>query len=166
MVTAMEVAKKLAREKRYRGVWDEQLEQFRAVPPERWHYTLIEPLLLREVLKNIFTNVRYSLRGVSKPDRGFAQLIELGVTLAEQPPAADEVSEERRVLVVLRLVSKGNKYTPGGGRPAGETTLDQHRRGVAKYGGELSVEPYIGRNRVGTAVELRLISRGDYRPVS
>ncbi len=159
IVVALEAACKTFREKPYSGVWDKQIDRLTALPREEWHYALIEPLLLREVMKNIFTNARHNLKGIRSPKNGYSNLVE--ITIDEEIVPATDGEEELRKWVI-KVTTKGNAYANGGSADGVETTFDQHRREVSKYGGHLAIGPYLGKRRTGTEVELRLLSRNEY----
>lgn len=160
ILQALEVARKVFRGKPFEDAWDDEIARFRDVPQHARRYVLVEPLLLREVLKNIFTNVRYNLKGARHTQKGFRHLV--AIAIDERVAAAVDGEEPSREWVV-RVVSKGKKYDSGEVSEREETTLNQHRREINKYGGHLSIGPYAGKRRKGTEVELKLLSRDEYR---
>jgi orotate phosphoribosyltransferase len=161
LVLALLAARRSFRKLPFVKVWDKQIAKWARVPKSDWHYVLVEPLVLREVLKNVLTNVRHTLEGVESPKKGFSRLVKIAIGEEVMPPVAGEEATRKWV---VRVVSKGNVYAPGNGNEVEETTLDQHRREIAKYGGELRIDRYSGKRRKGAEVELRLISRNDVSP--
>jgi hypothetical protein len=167
IITAMVAAKRLFRRKWYQNVWDDHIRRFQAVPPGSHHYVLIEPLLLREILKNLFTNVRYNLQRLSKRQKAKVTLldrVQIEVIEMTDLGSTDAAGSDPAQMVLLRLVSVGKKYDPHSGAPGEGSTFDQHRRNVSKYDGMLQITSLPHRKREGTQVELSLVSRQAYRP--
>lgn len=162
MAEAMRVARRSFRGKDYENVWDHQIIRFERESEANPNYVLIDPLDLKEVLKNIFTNVRYNFEKVRGPAKGFARLIKLHVLPG--PVAPDDQTAETCRMVSLRLVSKGRRYNPERARRKVDSTFEQHKQVVNKYGGDLRIGLYTGKKWKGTQVELQLISRNDYPP--
>jgi hypothetical protein len=163
IAAALEAANQQFRSKRYEDAWGPHIKLYEDYPEADRNYVLIDPLLLKEVLKNIFTNVRYNFRKFRQPKKGFSHLLELNVSIEEDGAPGDDSSGDGSPMVVLRVVSKGSPFDPEESAPKDQSTFDQHCRSVGKYGGTLQIGPYSGRKWNGTEVELRLISRNDYR---
>jgi hypothetical protein len=118
---------------------------------------LVDPQLVKEVLRNILYNVRHSLRG-SQPPAGssYCDMVSLKLAKEKRPCPPPELGDME--FVVLRVTSGG--LTPDGmalGRASEGSTFAQHRLELAEFGGALTLRPLD--SGAGAVVELALISR-------
>jgi signal transduction histidine kinase/hypoxanthine-guanine phosphoribosyltransferase len=144
---------------RYRNIWNRILEELRG-NVDQIDYVLIDPGLLREVLRNVATNVRYTVKHLDNEPESYQDLVKLKITRSQ---SKDDLGEEGE-LIVLELDCKGNTFDaekyqdrlPG-------STWEQHQYRVAQFGGMLSLDSLM--KSPGTRLRLQLIARNNQAAV-
>ena len=124
-------------------------------------YVLCEPHLLLEVLRNIFSNVRYAVEGPSEEPLHKKVRLEIS-TRAERLPEPEGGQHDYVVLVVetegISYSSRtSDRLTDGG-------TVLSHQARVREFGGSLTISD--GIDGKGSRAELKLISRQSYSAIS
>jgi hypothetical protein len=165
ITAALEAAMGVFAGQRYEKAWKHEWEQFAAVEAKDAHCVLIDPLLLKEILKNVFTNVRYNLAEYDKP-KGvrYAHLVQIQISAGTPITIGGAAEQLPRLRVVV--VTKGKKFRVEEFESKTHSTFRQHQDEVAKIGGELHIRSYQDKEHKGTQVELILIDRTEYRPSS
>ena len=131
-------------------VWQPARDRVKQWPLE-WK-VLIEPQLLREVLRNVFSNVRHSFDGYQlAASESHADLVGLEVKkLKRRVPGA---RAEERLFFQLVVTSRGKGFR--GVRE--DATFEGHQREVESFGGDLQIAALP--NNLGAAVTMTLLER-------
>lgn len=118
---------------------------------------LVDPQLLKQVLRNIHYNARHNFRGYTLPDgKSWGDLVSLSIE-AKRRLAVPHGSLD---YVVIRAESLGTPpSTDALDKAVENSTFAQHRLQIKEFGGSLSLNP--GKNAEGTVVELVLLSRAN-----
>jgi orotate phosphoribosyltransferase len=131
-------------------VWEEQRKKLSAWPHE-WK-VLMERHLLREVLRNIFSNVRHAFAG--SPLEGgttYADRVRLDIAKVKRP--APDLKTEERDYFELTVVSFGEGF----GAIREDATFSLHQREVTNFASQLEISPLPSQR--GTIVKLTLMMR-------
>ncbi|MDX1967002.1 MAG: hypothetical protein SFV23_07520 [Planctomycetaceae bacterium] len=119
---------------------------------------LVDHQLLREVLRNLCTNVRHTFSDLVTPDASVAARVEW------QFREFDEVSEneDRIHFVEFEFRSIGRSFDAElFEKYRGSLTLSQHIFDIRRFGGSLTITAGAGGGRSGCTVVLRLVARDD-----
>jgi hypothetical protein len=151
IMAALETANGVLSFHGYSHVWDRELAKYRAMETEC--FVLSEPYLLREILRNLFTNVRHSFASWKLGEgRTWAELVSTHLEKIEAPAPPPEATELREHFQ-LTVISDGSKF----GRIDSQDTFSRHRREIISWGGSLEIRGK-GEER-GTVATLILLAR-------
>ncbi len=151
IVAALENANQVLTVHGYSNVWDRELAKYRAMETEC--FVLCEPHLLRETLRNLFTNARHSFAGwVLAEGESWADLVSTDLEKIEAsapPPEETELRDYSRLTVISDCGTFGGFSS--------QDTLRQHRRDILSYGGSLEIGKKSEER--GTVAILTLLAR-------
>jgi|GEM_PF-3354771 hypothetical protein len=115
---------------------------------------LVDPFLLREALRNVFTNVRHTVKGLNKSPDEYQSLLHVSWR--------DVSREENGVLTDYLLICvccEGIAFEPKviDELKSTRSTFQEHRLALAQYGATLSIHPLAQKK--GAQVMIELIRR-------
>jgi hypothetical protein len=146
----------------YTQVWIEQLDHLKHKQGKHSYLMLCEPHLLLEVLRNLLSNVRYSVDEDHKQDLN-SEHIRLHIESRIDKLPEPEGSEHEFIILVVE--TEGLSYserTEGGIQVGG--TFRSHQARIKEFGGNLSISD--GPDGKGSRAELKLISRINYNGIA
>jgi len=122
-------------------------------------YVLVDPQLLKQVLRNIFYNARHNFRGYKLlGGKSWADLASLRIKIEPRLAIPDTAGSPD--YMVIRAKSVGVPPSSAALEKAAEdSTFGQHRLQIKEFGGSLSLGP--AENEEGAIVELALLSRAN-----
>ena len=149
---AVDYAADLFKKRKYRQAWLPIQETLKGKSSD--HFVLIDPSLAREVFRNITTNLRHTVKGLSLESEEYGALVSFRIET--EPPSEGEDDPTERVL--LRVECRGKAFDeqsflerlPG-------STWEHHQYRISQFGGDLQIEPL--QDEEGCVVKLRLYSR-------
>jgi hypoxanthine-guanine phosphoribosyltransferase len=149
---ATEYASELLRKYRYGNAWSRVKKRLKTDDACR-RFVLVERGLLREILRNIATNIRHTFKGLKLSEDEYSDRISFSIDTEEQSSQSD-----LPVFIVLRIECHGNVFDeqvfndrlPG-------STWQIHQSRVSQFGGELSLAALESKD--GTLTTLKLLSR-------
>jgi len=147
---ALESANETLRSLGFGEVWNVERKKLEAWPLG-WK-VLMDRHLLREVLRNIFSNVRHAFDGYQlASEETYADLVRLEIAKVKRP--APDLKSEERDYFELTVVSRGSGFHA----LREDTTFELHQREVANFAGRLHIQPFADQQ--GAEVTLTLLSR-------
>jgi hypothetical protein len=146
---SMEWAERVFGTQPYASVWRAEIDRMDELADPALH-VIVDPMLLREVLRNVSGNVRYNFRGWDLPEgKQWSDLVRTNLAYTEN--ARGEVE---RVTVSWHI---GGRAFQKAEADMEESTFAYHARYLADYGGHLSIGR--GDGEFATQVELELVAR-------
>lgn len=151
IVLAMQLAAASSPVEEMEKVWTHEVAKYQGHPTDD-KLVLMDPFELREILKNIFTNVRYPLlkTGQYEPSSVETELVPTTARLDDSDPDSELLNYYQ-----FTVVSHGLEY--GEDELSNKATFRQQINQVESFGGRLSMNPLKGQN--ATRVTLMLQTR-------
>jgi orotate phosphoribosyltransferase len=149
---AMESANKMLQKLHFDDVWRGELEKVRN--SKHIYYVLVDPFLLGEVLKNIFSNVRHNFEEyILTSKEKYSDLVVAKIEKLKPDEVITSLDSEDVEYIQLTVLSGGNPFRS----QKDGTTISQHKLEIERFGGSLEVDPL--NEQSGTVVKLRLLAR-------
>jgi hypoxanthine-guanine phosphoribosyltransferase len=138
--------------KRYRHVFDRELERWKQLGEGDCPLVLVDPFLLRETLRNVCTNVRHTVEGLKLKSGRYPDLLDVSWEAFERL-----IDDDPTMLVRLSIRCRGREPRETSSFSA-RGTFHEQMLALEKYGAKLVLRPLPSPER-GTLTEIELIRR-------
>ena len=139
------------------GVWTDIMQRERMMIQEGEVYALCDPYFLREILRNVCTNVRYNLSG---PRVSGSLSSHVRIDISESQAYLPEPDAVQQDFLVIVIEAGGASYSSTASAKSRKGhTLKSHIERIPEFGGMLEIGD--GENGHGSRTKIKLISRQD-----